>query len=310
MAFLFQNWFLITIAVYVLYTINVVIDKFLLGKRIDRASVYAFLSGILSIFALMLLPFSSFTLPHFFAAGYSLFAGAVFIFALYYYSYAIQRDDPSRVAPLIGGITPFVVAWLSFLVWGERLGGNDLLGFLFLAVGMIIFALSGFLKNSYTAKEFGATVFSAVLFAVSYIFIKLTFSAMPFIDGVILIRIGAFFASLLFLASPSVRNFFRAEPRKTLLGSTGALILGNKILGALALLLLNYAIAIAPHVGIVNALQGVEFALVFLAAIVISRRFPAIFEEKLTFSALILKTVAILSVGIGVFFIARPLIRL
>lgn len=310
MAFLFQNWLLITIAVYVLHTANVVIDKFLLGKRIDSASVYAFLSGVLSIFALVLLPFASRVLPSWLAAGYSLLAGAAFVLALYFYSYAIQRDDASRVAPLIGGIAPLLVIWFSRMLWGEKLNGNDLWGFLFLAGGMLVFALSGFLKNSYTVYEFGATVASACLFAVSYFFTKATFLEISFIDGVLLIRMSSFFVSLLFLMSPAVRNFFRTEQKKSLLGSTGALLLGNKLLGAVAMLLLSYAIALAPYVGIVNALQGIEFVLIFFVAIILSRWYPAILEEKLTPSVLVLKAVAILLVGVGVYFIARPFISL
>ncbi|MDO8600122.1 MAG: EamA family transporter [bacterium] len=307
---LVQNWFLITIAVYVLHTVNVVIDKFLLGRRIDRASVYAFLSGILSVFVLVLLPYASSAFPSGVVVGYSLLAGFAFVFALYFYSYAIQHDDASRVAPLIGGIAPLFVVWFSWLLWSEKLNGNDLSGFLLLAGGMIVLALSGFLKDSYTLKEFGATLVSAFLFAVSYFFAKATFNEVLFIDGVIWIRMGAFFASLLFLASPAVRNFFRSEQKNLLWGSTGALLLGNKLLGALALLFLNYAIALAPHVGIVNALQGIEFVLVFCAATALSHWYPAILEEKLTVPVLALKTIAILLVGIGVFFIARPLIHI
>lgn len=310
MAAFFQNWFLIAIAVYVLHTANVVIDKFLLRKRIDRASVYAFLSGALSIFALALLPFASWAVPSPAAVWYSLLAGAAFIGALYFYSYAIQRDDASRVAPLIGGITPLFVVWFSWLLWSEKLNGNDLTGFLLLAGGMIVLAFSGFLKNSYTMKELNATVFSALLFAISYFFAKAAFNEIAFFDGVILIRIGAFFASLVFFVSPAVRNFFRGGQRAALLGSTGALLLGNKLLGALALLLLNYAIALAPHVGIVNALQGIEFVLIFFAATALSRWYPAILEEKLTAPVLALKAIAILLVGAGVFFIARPFVAL
>lgn len=310
MELFFHNWFLIAIAVYVLHTANVVIDKFLLEKRIDRASIYAFLSGVLSIFTLILLPFASWALPSLIALGFSLFAGVAFVGALYFYSYAIQHDDASRVAPLIGGITPFFVIWFSWMLWGEKLTGNDLVGFLLLAGGMLVLALSGFLKNSYTAKEFGATIFSALFFAVSYFFAKATFNEIPFIDGVILIRLGAFFASLLFCASPAVRNFFRSGQKQILFGSTGVLLLGNKILGSVALLLLNYAIALSPHIGIVNALQGIEFVLIFFAATVLSRWHPAILEEKLTVPVLALKAIAILLVGAGVFFIARPFIAL
>lgn len=310
MSSIVQNWFFIAIAVYILHTANIVIDKFLLGKRIDRASVYAFLSGALSIFALVLLPFASWAFPSFAALWFSLFAGAAFVGAMYFYSYAIQRDDASRVAPLIGGVTPFFAVWFSWLLWGEKLNGNDLAGFLLLAGGMIVLALSGFLKNSYTAKEFGATVASAFFFAVSYFFAKAAFNEIYFIDGIILIRLGAFFASLAFLASPAVRSFFRSGKKQTLWGSTGVLLLGNKILGSAALLLLNYAIALAPHVGIVNALQGIEFVLVFLVASALSRWYPAVLEEKLTAPVLALKTFAILLVGVGVFFIARPFVSL
>lgn len=310
MELFFQNWFFIAVAVYVLHTANVIIDKFLLGKRIARASIYAFLSGVLSIFALALLPFASWVAPSSAAVLYSLFAGAAFVGALYFYSYAIQYDDASRVAPLIGGITPLFVVWFSWLLWGEKLNGDDLIGFLLLAGGMFVLALSGFLKNSYTAKEFGATIFSALFFAISYFFAKATFNEIAFIDGVILIRLGAFFASLIFFVSPAVRNFFWSGQKQALFGSTGAFLLGNKILGSLALLLLNYAIALAPHIGIVNALQGIEFVLVFFVASALSRWYPAILEEKLTPPVLALKAIAILLVGAGVFFIARPFVSL
>lgn len=78
----------------------------------------------------------------------------------------------------------------------------------------------------------------------------------------------------------------------------------NKVFGALGFLLVSFAISIAPSVSLVSALQGVEYALIFLAALLVSKFRPAFLEEEITPLIVLEKTFAILLISGALAFLA------
>ena len=73
----------------------------------------------------------------------------------------------------------------------------------------------------------------------------------------------------------------------------------NKGASAGASLLLNYSISIGSVV-IINALQGIQYASVFLLALIFSLFWPGIISESYSFRAMFQKILGIMFVSLGV----------
>lgn len=107
--------------------------------------------------------------------------------------------------------------------------------------------------------------------------------------------------ALIFLAfAPQMINKISA-PGKGFQKKTFGLFAANQVAGAGASLLQNWAIALAPlaYLSIINALQGVQYAFLFILTTVFSLKFPQIIKERISRKIIIQKIIAILLIGVG-----------
>ena len=330
MEFIIKSWFFISLTAYFLLALAAVIDKYLLDKRISRPTTYAFYVGVFGLMALFLFPFGFFV-PLFATLVLSLSSGFISILAFYSFYVILQKSEASRVVPVIGGFSPIFVLILSSFFLGESLKAIEYPAFFFLISGGVLISLAikydGIhVQKPETVKIFIATVISAFLFALSFVFFKAAVFGTPFINAFIWSRLGGFSASLIFLIPIASRQNIFATPKtwfsgfsvKKLSGSeadaraliqdkrmisTGSLFAINKIIGATGFFLLNYAISIGK-VSIVNAMQGVQYALVFIIALLLSRKYPDILREDFSSLAVLEKILGIGLVAGGLLLLA------
>jgi drug/metabolite transporter (DMT)-like permease len=81
---------------------------------------------------------------------------------------------------------------------------------------------------------------------------------------------------------------------------TGAIFLFGQACGGISFFLINYAFSL-NSVTLVHALQGVQYIVLFLIIIILSKKFPKVLEEKLTPNVLGQKIIAIILIGIGLY---------
>jgi drug/metabolite transporter (DMT)-like permease len=113
-------WILISAASYFLTAVTSVADKFLVSKKMPSPAVYSFFVGILSITALILVPFGFFLPP----AGIILIAfasGFFLLFSLFCFYSALVENEASRIVTIAGTMTPIFSLSLSYLIFGEKL---------------------------------------------------------------------------------------------------------------------------------------------------------------------------------------------
>lgn len=300
-------WLIFAISAYFINAVNAVIDKFLLGNKIPEPIVYSFYVGLLSIFALIIVPFapSGFIWPGAYQFLLSIAVGSVFLFALIAYFIVMKRNEASRVVPVIGGFTPIFVFLLSYVILGERLGKLQILAFLLLVIGGVLMSLrkgsdKGLTK--FSLGDFEIAVISAFLFALFYIGMKLIFVYQPFVSGFVWTRMGSFLTALGMLLFAKNRELI-FHTAKTVEAKTGVLFVFNKASAGLAFLLQNFAISIGSVI-FVNAVQGVQYVFLFGLTTLISKKAPQILEEQITPAALLQKVFAILSISIGLLVLA------
>src|SRR4030042_556469 len=104
-----MSWLLVALGAYFLAAISVVVDKTLLKKDIPNPIVYTFyIAAFGAIPILILLPFF-FSFPSPLIILVALMAGISFVWALILMYYGLRREEASRLAPMIGGLTPIFV---------------------------------------------------------------------------------------------------------------------------------------------------------------------------------------------------------
>lgn len=292
-----------------------IIDKLILTKAVSKPVVLVFYSTIFILPVFLVLPFGVVTMP-LIGAHYvlSLVSGFCFALGLWAMYLAITKGEVSRIGPIIGAVTPFFILFLSRFFLGEKLGPYALLAAIFLMIGSLIISIDT--KEGASSWRSGlewATV-SGFLFAISHVSAKYIYNQYDFVSGFVLTKLPiGIFAIFLFL-SPSVRALFTKKkessplapvvesqevPVKKILGKYQVLLVGgNILLGALGAVLLQYAMSIGS-VSLVNALAGVQFAMLIVLVAIISKFFPQILKETFTKKEVVQKVVAVSFISIG-----------
>lgn len=292
-----MSWLLITVIAYFLNAVSLLVDKFLLVKKIENPVVYTFYVSVLSGLVIFLWPFG-FVWPsasNIWLAGLS---GVSFMGAMFYMFKALNRGEASRIGPLIGGLSPIFVMLFSFWWLGNHWVRSELIGVAFLIVGSLVLSVN----HSQGLKfHIAPVIVAAMLFAFSFVLAKDVYTQVNFITGLILMR---FFTAIggLFLLLP--RGNFAAIMRNKLLSvpATSGIFIFGQSAGALSAILVNYAISLA-NVTVINALQGLQYVFLLVLALILYRLFPHLKAEELRGRALLFKIVAIIFISIGLVFI-------
>ncbi len=297
-------WLIIIILAYFFLAISTLGDEYLLNGPPNPKN-YSFYVGILGLLVLFLIPFVGFSIPSLFQIILSLLAGSFLILASFCYYTALEHFEVSKVAPAIGGFLPLFTFGFVFFVSGEKqvLNFGEIIAFILLILGSIFITFEK--KKSISLKSLKITALAAFLFAITFVLTKYVYMNQPFWTGFIWMRIGGFLTALFFLFGKEVRDeIFRRKP--TFQKKTGAIFLGNQVVGSVAFLLQNWAIAIVPlsFLPFINALEGTKYIFVLIFSILISIKFPQILKEETSKKILFQKIFAILLIIGGLVLVA------
>lgn len=325
-----MSWVLLAASSYLFSALSQTIDKVLLQTRIPSAAAYAFYSGVTGVFVVVLVPWVSgwagFLLP-FWVFALAFAAGSAFVIALYFLYVSLRRCDVSRIVPIIGAAIPIFLLMFA-VARGEMLLLHQLIAVsLFVAGGIILAMEIRQQNNGYDSmlthmfgmpgqrlalcsieprKGIAAAIVAALFFAGTFFLSKELFLApTPFVSEFFWMRMGSVIAALAMLIAPWLRRDIFAVSSHISRSSTG-MFFGNKVIGAASFLLLNLAFNAAPsqaYVVIVNALKGMEHLFVFFFSIGLTIFFPRILREDFDRHTLMLKSLGILFIAFGFWFL-------
>ncbi len=307
-------WLPIIISAYFLLAVCSLIDKYLLSGPMPHPRVYAFYVGLTSIFVVALIPFVGFFVPETRVLLLSLFTGMVFVLALYWLYFSLHLFDASRVVPVIGGLSPFFVLFLIYLFSGGEifLSFSKTLAFGLLVMGSVLVTLRKETHVSLSVLRY--SLITAFLFALEIVLAKYVYLNQPawnpFWNGFIWIKLGSVLAALVFLLISSELRRKIYKPKRTMIGffsgletkmRTAFILIVNRGLGALANILQNWAVALAPlaSVALINALQGLQYFFLILLALIIAFKYPKILKEEISPVIAFQKIIALLFIGSG-----------
>ncbi|MDO8463486.1 MAG: EamA family transporter [bacterium] len=293
-------WLIVVIAAHLLNAVAFLVDKYLLARAVPKPAVYAFYVGLLGSLGILALPFD-WQLP---SGGQWVLdgaAGATFVIALLCFFGALKRGEASRIVPYVGGTIPIWTFVLAYLFLGERLAAPALFAFIVLVAGSALITREGGRGGERKRHAYTMASLSAIAFAVTAVLMKAVFTEQSFLAGFAWTRVGATIAALaILLHAPSRRAIVQpaARPR----GSTAGLFIAGQGAGALGFFALQYAISVASPT-IINALQGVQYAFLFLFAVFFGGRFPQL-RERLNRRIISGKIISMVLIAIGLALLA------
>ncbi len=298
-----MGWLLYTLGGYFFNAVTSIFDKFLLADRVKEPSVYAFFVAILSLFAVVFVPFGVQWIPWQTIVVFVI-SGVLFLYGLVAFYNAVKRSEISRVAPLVG-ITVAIIAGVASLAFGPAahasFSPSHFLSLFLILGGAFLVAYDLPLRPNDALMK--STLLAGALMALSLIFLKTGYQNADFINGLVWSRLGFVLGGFSLFFIPEYRAAILASTHAMTVASkdnfiTGSLFVLNKIFGAIATFLLTYAAYLGP-ITFIQALNGVQYVFVLLLALPLSYYFPKVFGERLYFWDWMQKAAAVALIALG-----------
>lgn len=288
-----------TLLAYFFNSLAVLTNKFLLQKTIPDPLIYIFYISLVSFLAVLAIPFTHIpTFDTFILASLSTLLwtlGAYFMFK------ALKIGQVSRVIPIIGTLIPLILLVLASQ--NHAITKSQSLAVWFLIVGMVFLNLNTW-HGKFSIREIIFEVLSALFFAVSYLILREAYLKLDFFSVLVWSRLILLPLGIIILIIPTLRHkiFTKSGPRINFFSKTGVIFIGGQLSGAISELLLLFSVSLA-NPALVNSLQGTQYVFLLIFALVLSRKYPSIFEEKYTFKTLLPKILGTGLIGLGLFFL-------
>jgi len=301
-------WLIITLVAYFTLAIVYLIDKHLLTSNITDPKIYTIYVSILSLFIILLAPFTHFYLPSFNILMLCFAAGISFTACLYFFYKGVKIFEVSRIVPAIGALEPVLVISLIYLIsfGAEKIPLSVLIAFIVLIIGSVLMTYER--EKKITWQSLKISFLTAFAFALFCVLSKYAYFKLPFLNALIWMKIGGVLPALVIL-------IFSLKTRKEIKQNLQAtnfpqkkkgLFVLNQIFGAGSGLLQNWAIALAPiiYLPVINALQGIQYVFLLIFTIFLSLKSPQILKEEISRKTLLQKIFGIIFIGVGLAIIA------
>ncbi len=297
-------WFIIAIIGYALLAIVMILDKFIVSKSVSKPIVYTFYSTIIMFGALFALPIIGFDVLHGgFDWGVALLAGFGFGFGMWALYIAIKKGEATHINPFAGVFVTIGSFVFASLFLGETLVLWQQIGIVVLISSSILLSAEKSKNHSGFHSGFIWAAISGLCFAISHTTSKYLYDIYPFWTAFIWTRAFVGTVGILTLLYPVVWKSFmtkKKKPKTYAKRHAIGLMFSNKLLGVVAVIFIQYAIAIGS-VTMVNALAGIQFILMFVFVYLLTKLTPKLFKEYFTKQEIRVQVVALLLVVIGLF---------
>lgn len=279
------NGIFIAILAHGLVGVSLVWDKVLLQRRGMQDLVsYVFWLGAISIFGLLLIPFG-FHMPSWKIAGIAFAAGISDLLATWFYYAALKAGEASEQVAATGGFTPLATLLFSIPLLSTSLDGQ-LPGFAAMTLGGFVMF---FAERVPLRRMLPKVIAAAVFFGMTNVLQKLAFNDAKFVSGYVFFTLGTFAGSAALLLRPTWRRqIFKHSEEAPPRSKIGYMI--NRFLAGVGSFLVVFAVSRASP-SIVEAISGVRYVVIFIAAYLITNWRPSWFREDFSRRALLVKLV-------------------
>jgi drug/metabolite transporter (DMT)-like permease len=297
-------WLAVAVIGYTALAAVNILDKYILEKAVSKSSVFVFYSSIIVLPILILALFGLNYPANWFDWMMTVVAGFTFALALWAMYLAFQRSEVSHVGPLNGAAVAIFVFCLSFFFLNELFNTQSLVAFGLLVLGCLLISREKSAAHRGWHSGMLLAILSGLLYAVSHVASKYLYDIYGFASGLVWTR-GAFGAfGLILLLSPTVRaaaksmfSFKKQTGESRTKGKAAAIII-NRTLAVSGVLLVQWAIALGS-VTLVNALAGLQYAVIVIGMMVLSKFKPNFIKEEYSRGEIFQELSAVIIIGVG-----------
>ncbi len=274
-----MTWVYIAIAAYLINAVAFIVDKYLLHSPIPKPFVYTFWVSLLSISAVVLIPFGVY-IPNLSTLFLSLLSGASFFCGLIFLYTAIKASDITVASSKVGAATAvFTYIFSYFFIHDGVLDQKHLVALSLMVVGMLVL-------SRFKWKIISLATISGLFSGLSFTLLKLSFEYSDLVNGIFWTRMGFVLAALVSLLFVFVRKDVK-HSFKTSSKSSKAVFVLNKIIAGCGFILLYYSI-FKGNPSIINGMAGLQYVFVFLIAFAAKDLIPGI-KESLDKKSILIK---------------------
>lgn len=238
----------------------------------------------------------------FFFVSITILAGFFFVYGLLPYMKSIEFEEVSRMNPLFN-LGPVFVLILSVLLLNLTLSKFQFLGFIFLVIGGFLISVKKIKGAIKLSKGFWYMVLTNLLLGFYFIATDYLFKNYDYWSSFAFIQLGILISASSLLL---FKDFSTGKTKKSdkLKNWAKILIVSDAILSIFAVSMRNVAIKLSSAT-IVTSLGGIQSLFVLIMTLLISFRFSNILKEELSKETIILKTISIILLIIGIYFITN-----
>ncbi len=280
----------------------------MITKEFSDPLVYVFYFSLFSLIAFLLLPFTH--VPMLGVIILASLSTLLWTAGAYFMLKALKIGQASRVIPIIGTLTP-VLLFIQALSTNS-INTQQILAVIVLILGLVFLTLPDF-KLSITDRsklffqELPLEIFASLFFASSYLILREAYLHDNFLTVLVWSRLILFPLGILLLIIPNTRKIilsnFKSKGRAGFLPRVTYLFLVGQAVGGASELLLTLSISLATP-ALVNSLQGVQYVFLFLATLLLAKKFPGVFTEKFSSKNIFVKIGGIILIGFGLYILA------
>jgi drug/metabolite transporter (DMT)-like permease len=257
---------LIAIIAQGLIGISLVWDKVLLRHPGTRNLFsYVFWLGAMSALGVLLLPFG-YRSPSFTVIWIAFVAGVVHLTGVFFYYAALKRGEASGTLAIMGGFSPVATAVIALPLIGNRLQGEQLIGFGLMTAGSFAMFFSERLP---LRAMLPPVLLASGLLGLVNVLEKVVYDQTNFVSGYVWFTLGTFSGALALLLHPSWRKQILSEREKDEPRNRFWYFV-NRFVSGVGSFLIFYAISLT-NPAIVDAIAGVRFAVIFIGAYLLTK---------------------------------------
>jgi len=280
-----MTWFFIALIAPAIWAVSNHMDKYLLGRYFKGGGEGALLifSSAIGVFFIPIIAFIHPEVLQYPLTTGLLIAlnGALYIFGLMPYMYALSKGDASVIIPLfqLVPVFSFVLAWF---VLGETLTTSQLIAGVIIILGSIAlsFEMSEVKKLSFNKRAFWLMILSSLLLSLAFLFFKYFALEATLLTTVFWEYVGFAVTSLFFFFIPIYRRQFLQvikENTASAISINGV----NEVLNLIGKFAFNFASLLVP-ITLIWFVAGFQPFFVFVYGVILTLFFPHISKEKIT----------------------------
>jgi drug/metabolite transporter (DMT)-like permease len=291
-----------TLLAYILNSVSVLIDKYLLSKQAPNPLFYIYYISLFSLVGLLPLPWTK--IPPLDAFLYASASTLLWTTGAYFMFKALQKGNPARVIPAIGTIIPVVLTLIAY--FNGSITPNQAWSVFLLIIGLI-FLIFPYLFGRVSRNEAIFILVSALLFADSYIVLRSSYLLHDFLSIFVYSRVILIPFLITIPIIPRLKKLILSSNSlhkgPGFFSKAGLLFFLGQAAGGASQLLLTFSISLA-NPALVNSLQGIQYIFLFVFGLFLGKKYPHIFGEKMSKLTLLSKIIGIIIIAAGLFLLS------